>query len=219
LIQSNATTPRVTMAVAILLLAVSSVGAMAAEGALDLPMQTHASLFSAESKQPKPLDPQVFVKDANALAAMGPQNIKHVAGLRPALIADAPGTELYNAQSKPLGFDLGMWLAPTGSANIAADGKTVTVRLANLRPQGTYTLFENHFDQKPVGFSPLDGTGKGNSFVAPASGAVTMTVKAPAKLTHDNAVLLVSHSDGATHGMSRGEIGVNAHHQMIARLP
>ncbi len=219
MIQSSATTRRAATAVAILLLAVNPVGAMAAEGTLELPMQTHASFFSAESKQPKPLDPQVFVKDANAAEAMGPQNIKHAAGLRPALIADAPGINLYNAQGKPLGFDLGTWLAPTGSASIAADGKTVTVRLANLRPQGKYTLFENHFDQKPVGFTPLDGTGKGNSFVAPASGAVTMTVKAPAKLTHDNAVLLVYHSDGATHGMSRGEIGVNAHHQMIARLP
>lgn len=219
MIQSNATTSRATTVVAILLLAISPVVATGAEGARDLPMQTHASFFSAESKQPKPLDPQVFVKDANAPAATGPQNIKHAAGLRPALIADAPGTNLYNAQSKPLGFDLGTWLAPTGSASIAADGMTVTVRLANLRPQGSYTLFENHFDQKPVGFTPLDGTGKGNSFVAPASGIATMTVKAPAKLTHDNAVLLVYHSDGATHGMSRGEIGVNAHHQMIARLP
>ncbi|MEP7209083.1 MAG: hypothetical protein ABI920_19275 [Casimicrobiaceae bacterium] len=195
-------------------------GTFAADGgAQELKMETHAGFFSAETKQAKPLDPQVFVKDVNAPAATGPQNIRHDAGLRPAFIADAPGTALFNAKGKALGFDLGKWLAPTGTATIGPDGMTVTVKLANLRPQGTYTLFENHFDQKPVGFTPLDGTGKGNSFVAPADGTKTFTLKAPAKLTHDNAVLLVYHSDGATHGMSRGEIGVDAHHQMIARLP
>ena len=34
-----------------------------------------------------------------------------------------------------------------------------------------------------------------------------------------NAVLLVYHSDRKTHGPSRGRIGINAHHQLIARLP
>jgi hypothetical protein len=32
-------------------------------------------------------------------------------------------------------------------------------------------------------------------------------------------VLLVYHSDGAEHGMQRGEIGQNAHHQLIMRVP
>jgi hypothetical protein len=32
-------------------------------------------------------------------------------------------------------------------------------------------------------------------------------------------VLVVYHSDGKTHGDSRGEIGVGAQHQLIARLP
>jgi hypothetical protein len=35
--------------------------------------------------------------------------------------------------------------------------------------------------------------------------------------THANAVLLVYHSDGQTHGLERGRIGIDAHHQLIAR--
>ena len=38
---------------------------------------THAAFFSAGTKQPKVLDPQVFVEDASAQAATGPQVIKH----------------------------------------------------------------------------------------------------------------------------------------------
>ena len=44
-----------------------------------------------------------------------------------------------------------------------------------------------------------------------------MTVTAPQLLTHANAVLLVYHSDKTFHGDQRGEIGVTAHHQLIAR--
>jgi hypothetical protein len=38
-------------------------------------------------------------------------------------------------------------------------------------------------------------------------------------LTGANAVLLVYHSDGRTHGTSRGQLGVTAHHQLIAKVP
>ena len=33
-----------------------------------------------------------------------------------------------------------------------------------------------------------------------------------------NAILVVYHSDGKTHGTSRGAIGVTAHHQLIAKV-
>jgi hypothetical protein len=80
-----------------------------------------------------------------------------------------------------------------------------------------YSLFENHFDQKPVGFTPLDGAGTDNDFVAGPDGRAVKTLTAPAPLTHDNAVLVVYHSDGKSHGTTRGMIGVDAHHQPIAR--
>jgi hypothetical protein len=38
-----------------------------------------------------------------------------------------------------------------------------------------------------------------------------------ASLTHDNAVLVIYNSGGEQHGMERGCIGVDAHHQIIAR--
>lgn len=182
-------------------------------------METHAAFFSSETRQPKPLDPQVFVRDPNAEAGKGPQGIQHAAGFRPAPMSDPAATPLFNAQGKPLGFKLGQWLGAQGAVDIAADGRTVTVRLRHLRPGARYSLFENHFDEHPIGFTPLDGSGTANSFIASAKGEAKVTVKAPAPLTHANAVLLVYHSDHEAHGMSRGEIGVNAHHELIARVP
>jgi hypothetical protein len=193
--------------------------AVAAEGAVDLSMETHAAFFSAETKQAKPLDPQVFVRDADAPGATGPQNIKHVTGFRPALISESPKTALFNAQGKPLGFSLGKWLGARGKVHVAADGRSVTVRFTGLRPKGTYSLFENHFDQQPIAFTPLDGSGKTNTFTSKGDGKATVTIQVPETMTHANAVLLVYHSDNQAHGESRGAIGLNAHHQLIARIP
>lgn len=193
--------------------------ATASDGTLDMVMETHAAFFSAETKQAKPVDPQVFVRDAKAQAGTGPQNIQHASGFRPALIADSPKSALFNAQGKSLGFPLGKWLGARGKVHVGADGHSVTVRLSGLRPNGTYSLFENHFDQQPIGFTPLDGSATTNTFTAKRDGKATVTVKVPDSLSHANAVLLVYHSDEQAHGASRGEIGVNAHHQLIARIP
>lgn len=184
---------------------------------------THAAFFSEETHQKKPLDPHVFVADSSTPAAIGPQNIQHVAGVRPALIDQDPKTTaLANAKGETLGFSLGDWLAADGAVTIAPTlgGKVeISVQFKHLRPDGHYSLFENHFDQKPVGFTPLDGAGKMNDFVAGADGSAKLTVFAPQPPTHDNAVLLVYHSDKTAHGEQRGDIGVNAHHQLIARIP
>ena len=205
-----------------LALAVVSVPGQADE-AIHLDFTTHASFFSAETHQPKPVDPHVFVTDASAAAAVGPQNIQHAAGIRPALIDQELKTAaLVNAKGEPLGFNLGDWLAAKGTVTITqtAGGKVeISVQFSQLRPGGHYSLFENHFDQKPVGFTPLDGAGKTNNFVAGADGTAKLTFMSPQKLTHDNAVLLVYHSDKTAHGEQRGDIGVNAHHQLIARIP
>ncbi len=152
--------------------------------------------------------------------ARGPQGIKHAAGFRPALIeTDAKSTPLFNAQGAPLGFTLAEWLAPTGQATMTpttAGGVVIKLTFEHLRPDATYSLFENHFDQKPVGFTPLDGAGSANSFKTDAKGHATATVTAPQP---DNAILLILDYDGQTHSTSRGEIGVNAQHQLIARPP
>ena len=188
-----------------------------------LAFQTHAAFFSSETKQPSAIDPQAFVADSAAPAATGPQGIAHVAGFRPALIATDPPTSPVNtAEGKPTGFTLGAWLGATGTAAIATQptgGARVTASFHGLKPNGLYSLFENHFDQSPVGFTPLDGAGKTNSFKADASGGARVIVTSPTPLSHANAVLVILDDDGQTHGESRGEIGVNVQHQLIARPP
>ena len=185
-----------------------------------LDFEPHAAFFSTETHQQAPLDPQVFVADAGAPAAVGPQGIKRSAGLRNALLADAPTVAIMNASGQSLGMSLGAWLAAKGQVLLTPqpDGREkVTVVLSGLKPDGRYSLFENHFDQKPIGFTPLDGNGADNDFVADAQGNAVHTTICPTTITHDNAVLVVYHSDGKAHGKLRGEIGVNAHHQLIAR--
>lgn len=195
--------------------------AMAASPARDLPFVLHAVYFSQEMRLAKPLDPHAFVQDPAAQAGVGPQMIHHVAGVRPAFVAGPFDVEVFNAQGRGLGFSLQDWFAAKGTVRIAraGAGAKVTCRFTNLLPNALYSLFENHFDQKPIGFTPLDGTGRTNTFNADANGSATITVTAPKPMTHANAVLLVYHSDNQAHGMERGEIGVTAHHQIIARVP
>lgn len=38
-------------------------------------------------------------------------------------------------------------------------------------------------------------------------------------MTHAEGLLLIYHSDGRDHGVQRGKIGVDAHHQLIVRVP
>ncbi len=196
-------------------------GAAAAPGEPDLQFILHAVFFSDETHQPKPLDPHAFVIDPSAPAAVGPQNIHHVAGFRPALVAGPFDVEVFNAEGKSLGFTLADWFAARGSVRITPSGKGARLdcRFTQLRSNGVYSLFENHFDQTPVGFTPSDGTGGTNSFTADANGDAAIRLLSPRPLTHANAVLLVYHSDNRPHGLQRGEIGVTAHHQIIARVP
>lgn len=203
-----------------LMAALSWASSVSAETPLRLEFVTHAAFFSAETKQPKVVDPHVFVKDAAAVAATGPQGIKHAAGIRPALVNEDPMTAMvFTAEDKPLGFSLGTWLGATGQVIITErDGSPKTeATFTGLLPNGQYSVFENHFDQKPVGFTPADGTGQTNSFVAQPDGSAKFTMSLPHVPTHENAVLLVYHSDRQTHGTERGQIGVDAHHQLIAR--
>ncbi|MDE2335621.1 MAG: hypothetical protein KGK10_13905 [Rhodospirillales bacterium] len=186
-----------------------------------LTFELHATFFSHEVHLARPLDPQVFVADRAAKAAVGPQLIKHADGVRPAFIAGPTDVGALNAQGKPLGFTVADWFAARGTATIVPDGAgmRVTCHFTHLRPNGVYSLFENHFDQKPIGFTPLDGAGTANNFVADANGAATVTVRTPGRMTHANGILLVYHSDNQSHGTLRGAPGVTAHHQLIVRIP
>jgi hypothetical protein len=196
--------------------------APAAEERLKLSFQPHAAFFSKETHQPKAVDPQVFVAAPGAAPGVSPQNILYAAGLRPAFVDDPPTAPLFAADGKPLGFALDSWLKARGSVIItprSPGGAHLEMSFDGLIPNGTYSLFENHFDQKPIGFTPLDGAGDANSFRAQADGRADVAVDAPSMPTSANAVLLVYHSDGQTHGAERGIIGVTAHHQLIAKIP
>ncbi|MGF6638383.1 hypothetical protein [Paraburkholderia sp. 35.1] len=209
-----------TIRILIATVGLSALGAHAADEAKVLPFETHAAFFSRETQQKTPLDPQVFVEQPGAPAATGPQGIKRSAGLRNALIADTPTLPLKTATGQRMNLTLGAWLGARGEAILTPqpDGREkVTVVLSGLKPNGHYSLFENHFNEKPIGFTPLDGSGQDNDLVADAEGNAALTTIAPVPLTHDNAVLVVYHSDGKSHGKQRGEIGVTAHHQLIAR--
>jgi hypothetical protein len=54
---------------------------------------------------------------------------------------------------------------------------------------------------------------------ADAKGSAEIKVKAPQMPTRVNAILLVFHSDGHRYGESRGNIGIDMHHQLIAKIP
>jgi hypothetical protein len=214
----NMRAPAILSAAAALLLA--SVGGGFAASPLKMDFVTHAAFFSGETKQPKTLDPQVFIHDPAAQADTGPQGIKHVAGVRPPLIdQDAKSSPLYNAEDKPLGFDLQTWLSASGSVTITEQGgkSLLEADFRGLKPNAHYSLFENHFDHTPVSFTPMDGTGKTNSFVAQPDGSARVSMTLPDFPTHANAVLLIYNSEGQTHGLERGRIGIDAHHQLIAR--
>ena len=197
------------------------IGLLAATTAVTLTFVSHAAFFSTQTNQAAALDPQVFVKDATAPAGPGPQDIQHDAGLRPALISDPPESDLFNAQAAPLGLTLSQWLSATGTVDIVplnANAQNVIVHFQGLSPHGVYSLFQDRDDQQATVYMPLDGVGTSNSFVADAGGSGSMTFLVTPPLSHGSAIILVFHSDGSPHGMSRGGVGINAHNQLIVWL-
>ena len=182
---------------------------------------THAAFFSVEAHPANLVDPQAFVRDPAAAAATAYQGIAHVAGFRPAYGVDSPETDIFNAQGQPLRMTLGAWFGARANVTVspAAGGTDAAFSFAGLVPRGHYSVFENHFAESGVTFTPADGDAKTNSFDAAADGTATLRIRVPGALTHAEALLLVYHSDGVDHGMQRGAIGVNVHHQLIVRVP
>lgn len=188
---------------------------------------THAAFFSTETRRSPVIDPQVFVKDDAVSEGTGPQNIAHLAGFRPARADDVPEAVLYNANGDSLGFTLGKWLgvsgaAPGGTVEIVptpAAGARLTMSFKRLIAFGLYSVFRVTFSPDGTTFLPIDGDGTTNTFTTSIDGSASTTVTTPSPLTHANAIVLVLHSDGQEHGISRGVIGLTAHHQLIAKIP
>ena len=139
-----------SLAISASLLALITADVSAKDRSMEMPFVTDAAFFSKETHKTDAVDPEVFVADPQSQAGTGPQGIEHVAGIRLALIErDSKSTALLNAKGEPLGFDLGHWLGAMGKATLPAqsDGTAkILVTFGGLRPNGHYSLFEDHFD-------------------------------------------------------------------------
>lgn len=125
-----------------------------------------------------------------------------------------------NAMGKSSDLTLGARLSAKGYViftNLVSGRQKVTVMFSGLKPKGQYGLFKNYFDESPIGFRPLDGRGTDNNFVADSQGNAALSTYAPKPLTSDNAFLPIYHSDAQNHGQRRGNIGVDALHQIITK--
>jgi hypothetical protein len=184
---------------------------------------THAAFFSQETHRTPSIDPQIFVREDSAAEGTGPQNIEHVAGVRPARLDDAPELVAYDAKGNSLGFTLGKWFAASGTAELApgptAASTRVSLAFTKLIPFGVYSLFRIAFSPDGATFRPLDGDGTTNNFTAAADGSASPVVTTSDPLQRGDAIVLVYHADALQHGASRGTIGLDAHHQLIVRLP
>ncbi|HKX18930.1 MAG TPA: hypothetical protein VJT33_13040 [bacterium] len=223
------TSPGATRRIGAALGAFAATAVMLASGVTDvtaaimLHFEGHGAFFSSETHQPVTIDPQIFVQAPGAPGALGPQGILHAAGVVPAPLSAPPDTPLYNADGNLLGTTLGRWLGAAGTGIVEPAGDLVhadrvSVTFTGLVPGGLYTLFKVTFQPSGNTFAPLDGSGVRHNFVALTDGTARATVLTPAPLTDSNAVVLVYHSDGRTHAMSRGTPGVTAHPQLIARV-
>jgi len=196
---------------------------------LTLSFVGHGAYFSQESKRTPAIDPQVFVKDESSAEGTGPQSIAHAAGVRPARLDDSPELVLYNANADSLGFTLARWLpAPMGTdgargtldVDAQPSGATrLTMSFRKLIAFGVYSVFRATFSPDGTTYVPIDGDGTTNTFTSAVDGSADIVVSTPNRLTHSNAIVLVLHSDSQEHGVSRGVVGVTAHHQLIVRIP
>ena len=181
----------------------------------------HGEFFSRELHLTPAVDPEVFVEDGQATAGQGPGGVAHVDGFRPARLDDEPEAVVYDSQGNSLDFSFGRWLAAGGTARIATigGGAHVDTAFSHLIAFGEYSLFLAQPSIEGTTFTPLDGDGSGNTFTADGDGTGSLGVDAPHPLPAHSAIVLIYHSDDTDHGVSRGEIGSDAHEQLIARIP
>jgi hypothetical protein len=72
----------------------------------------------------------------------------------------------------------------------------------------------------PRRFTPWgNAAGTSNDFKASAAGTARPTDSLPGCSGNADDIVIVWHSDGLTHGKSPGQIGVNWHTSLIARVP
>lgn len=201
----------------------SSAAAHASAKPLRATYRLHMDFFSAEAKLTTVIDPQVFVRAPGAPAAVGPQMIKHAAGLAPARKTADPSTPLLAANGTALHITLGQWEKARGTVTFrcVSGHEKAASRLTGLIPRGRYSTFVVHLKVMGAGrFTPWgDATGTTNNFTASARGTASPKNTVAGCLGSTAAVLIVWHSDGRSHGASPGTIGVTQHNSLITPLP
>lgn len=184
--------------------------------------QLHMDFFSTESGLKQTVDPQVFVAAPGARAGVGPQMIRHAAGFEAARKSDPDDTQLFGAQGSPLGISLGQWKQAAGTVSLTCKGNEVArSTLSGLVPNGVYSVFVVHLAVNGPGrFTPFGNpSGDDNNFTASSTGTATPTDTVKGCLSHQEAIVVIWHSDGASHGSSPGVLGVSWHNSLITQVP
>lgn len=185
--------------------------------------ELHMVFFSQESKISPAIDPQVFVAAPGAKAGIGPQMIKHSAGVAPAKQAGPPTAALLAANATPLKITLDQWKKAAGTVTFSClnGNERAASTLTGLIPSATYSTFVVHLKIQGAGrFTPWgNAAGTDNNFTASSTGTASPTNTVPGCLGPDSAAVIIWHSDGQTHGSTPGTIGVTWHNSLIVPLP
>ena len=166
---------------------------------------------------------QVFVHDSSAAGQPYTDGGGHAAGFRPPRSTDSAAAPLFTATGGALNTTLAGWRAAAGNAELdpTADGGTrVRATFAKLIPRGRYSLFVRQLAGRtgPV-LTPVDITGAANTFLADPDGNGQITITSPTTIPDGAQLVVIYHSDGVDHQSSVGNPGVNAHAQLITRVP
>jgi len=167
---------------------------------------------------------QVFVRDSAAPAQLAEAaGGAHDAGLRPPTENDGPSAQLYGAHGDMLHVSIADWRAASGKADFTPnpDGSLrVHAAFAKLIPSGRYSLFIRQLaGRSGIVLTPVDITGAADSFFADKDGNGDLVVQSPNPIPAGAQLVLIFHSDGNDYKSSPGNLGVNAHEQLITRVP
>ncbi len=165
---------------------------------------------------------RVFVEDAHVKAATDSNGVAHAAGVRRATDDDDGASNVMASDGSSLLVSLDKWRSAEGTATITpTDGGSdrVKVSFKHLIAFGEYSMFVVDLtDPDASALRALDGDGSRNSFQAAVDGTATLTVTTDKQLTQGEAIALIYHSDDTEHGPSPGQLFIDAHQQLIARV-
>jgi WD40 repeat protein/DNA-binding CsgD family transcriptional regulator len=132
-------------------------------------------------------------------------------------------------QGIALGFTLAEWLTATGHGtySVGAGGATLRMEFENLLPNALYTTWCVRVNLPAVNITDVpcgDIDGSNNSFVSDEAGSAVVTIELNEALlpsTEDirTGISIAYHSDGRTYGQRVGNLGMNAHQQLIYEFP